>query len=90
MSALPVSADTYFDDFEMEIMPCIVTRLGEEIGTYDCIPSGKDDHYIHIRLKDNPDIAIGDLISFDDETYNVAKIKYDTYEDKKELMKVYY
>lgn len=90
MSELPVSADTYFDDFEMEITPCIVVRLGKEIGKYNCIPNEEDGNYIHVRLKDNPDIAAGDLISFDDDTYTVTKVKYDTYNGEKQLMKIYY
>lgn len=90
MSSLPVSADTYFSDFSMEIIPCTIIRLGDEIGTYDCIPNQETDRYIHIKSSDNPDIMVGDIITFDDETYTVTKIKYDTYQGNNELMKVIY
>ena len=90
MSSLPVSEDTYFSDFSMEILPCSVIRSGEKIGTYNCIPNQETDKYVHIKLSDNPDIAVGDIITFDGESYTVIKIKYDSYEGKNELMKVIY
>lgn len=90
MSALPVSADTYFSDFEMDVISCTVVRHGNNIGAYDCIPNQETEKYVHIRLNDNPDIVVGDNITLDDEIYAVTKIKYDTYEGAKELMKVFY
>lgn len=93
MANLPVSAQTFFNDFKFDVLEYTIKDIDTIIGTYRGLTnSDETGDYIGFLMNDSPNISIGNVISTFDglESFTVIKITYDRYNGKPELLKAYY
>ena len=93
MSALPVPASVYFDDFAFDVKEYDVLANGQKIGSYRGLKNSENGKpYIHFLLSENPQITVGNILRDVSglSDYMVVAIGQDEYNGKPELIKAYF
>lgn len=89
MSELPVSAETYFSDFEFDAIEATIIRDGLEIVTAKGL-TNKEKGETYISFMYGTDIVVGDILILANETYMVYQTRIDTYNGEKQLINAFY
>ncbi len=88
MSELPVSAEQYFADFSFDLADYRIIRKGKYVATVKGLDNSSHGQQF-VSFLYGADIQIGDMLQTGTTILFVARLDYDTYNGKKQLINAF-
>jgi hypothetical protein len=89
MSALPVPASLYFNDFAFDLQMYSIERDGQIISSLKGMPNNERSEY-YVHFYSDSDIKSGDYLVSGSKRLLVKAVEFDTYNGKEELIRAIY